>query len=145
MASSRSSPLRPGSRTSSTRQAGTSGRCPVRNSRAEANVSTLRPTERRKLWSASRIAASSSITKTIVSASAMRIPLIGGQGEVKGRPVAAISRGLQPAAVSLDDRAADRQPHTHAFGLGRIKGLKEPLHALLRRKSEVQKKGLGGP
>src|SRR5919109_4785926 len=66
----------------------------------------------------------------LLSASAMRIPLIGWQGELKGRTVVAISRGPQPAPVSLDDRAADRHPHTHAFGLGRIKGLEEPLHAL---------------
>jgi len=51
-------------------QAGGRVRCwLVRISRADANISTRRPTERMRLWSASRIAASSSITKTIACAS----------------------------------------------------------------------------
>src|SRR5262245_48642358 len=126
----RSSPLRPGSRTSSTRQAGTSGRWLVRNSRADAKVATLRPTERRRLWSASRIAASSSITKTMACVLVMLLPLIGGQGEVKGGAVVAIRYRPEPPAVRLDDGAADREPHAHPIRLGRVKGLEEPLPTL---------------
>src|SRR5262245_65338061 len=126
----RSSPLRPGSRTSSTRQAGTSGRWLVRNSRADAKVVTLRPTERRRLWSASRIAASSSTTKTVSCVLVMPIPLVARQGELKGRAVVAVRYRPEPPAMRLDDRAADRQPHAHPVMLSRVKGLEEPLPTL---------------
>ena len=33
--------------------------------------------------------------------------------------------------MSLDDRAADRQPDTHAAGLRRVEGIKELVHALM--------------
>src|SRR5262245_56112965 len=126
----RSSPLRPGSRTSSTRQAGASGRWLVRNSRAEAKVTTRRPTEQRRLWSASRIAASSSITKTVSCVLVMLIPLVAGQGELEGRAAVAVHYRPEPPAVRLDDRAADCQPHAHPVRFSRVKGLEEPLPTL---------------
>ena len=42
----------------------------------------------------------------------------------------AIGRRPEPAAVGLNDRAADRQSHAHALRLGRIKGLEETLKTL---------------
>ena len=32
--------------------------------------------------------------------------------------------------MRLDDRSADRQPHSHAAGLGRVKRVEEPVQAL---------------
>src|SRR5438128_5988225 len=36
-----------------------------------------------------------------------------------------VRRGPQPAPMRLDDRAADRQSHTHAAGLGGVEGAEE--------------------
>ena len=33
--------------------------------------------------------------------------------------------------MSLDDRAADRQSHAHAFGLGGVEGMKQPVEVRL--------------
>ena len=59
-----SSPLRPGSRTSSTRQLGAAGRWRVKNSCAEANVWTFSPVERSRLLRLARVDWSSSTTQT---------------------------------------------------------------------------------
>ena len=67
----RSSPLRPGSRTSSTKQPGTSGRVLRRKSCADANASTRSPTDRMRFLSDSRVPTSSSTTKTMASAAVM--------------------------------------------------------------------------
>src|SRR6266446_2462486 len=75
----RSSPLRPGSWTSSTRQLGASGRWRVKNSWAEANVRTLSPAERMRLRRLSRIDLSSSTTKTNELSSCITAP----PGEVR--------------------------------------------------------------
>ena len=42
-------------------------------------------------------------------------------------------RGPEPSPVSLNDRAADRQAHTHALRLGRVEGFKEAWEALRRQ------------
>src|SRR5206468_12847265 len=52
------------------------------------------------------------------------------QGEMKGSAAIAIRRSPEPSAVSLHDRAADRQSHSHPLRLGRIKGLEKTLKAL---------------
>src|SRR6266481_264547 len=36
----------------------------------------------------------------------------------------------QPSAVGLDDRAADREAHAHALGLGRVEWLEQTREAL---------------
>src|SRR5215831_19439273 len=51
------------------------------------------------------------------------------QGEMQRGAAIAIGRRPEPAAVGLNDRAADRQSHAHALRLGRIKGLEETLKA----------------
>ena len=60
----KSSPLKPGSRTSSTMQPGASGRLNCRNSSVEPNDRTFRWIERIRLSSASRTEGLSSITNT---------------------------------------------------------------------------------
>src|SRR5689334_2222260 len=60
----KSRPLRPGSRTSSTRQPGASGRSARMNSCAPANVCTLNPADAMSRRRLSRTAGSSSTTKT---------------------------------------------------------------------------------
>ena len=35
----------------------------------------------------------------------------------------------QPAMMTLDDRAADGQPDSHAVGFGRVERLEEPVQA----------------
>ena len=62
-----SSPLIPGSRTSSTRQLGTCGRGALTNSSVEPNTSARSPTDFSRLFTASRMDASSSTTNTIES------------------------------------------------------------------------------
>src|SRR6516162_559264 len=39
-------------------------------------------------------------------------------------------RGPEPSPMSLNDRAADRQAHTHSLRLGRVEGFKEAWEAL---------------
>src|SRR5215831_9780301 len=41
-----------------------------------------------------------------------------------------IRLGPKSALMSLDDRAADRQPDPHTAGFGRVKGFEQPLKAL---------------
>src|SRR3974377_786644 len=60
-----SSPLTCGNLTSKIKQQGVSGRVDAKNSCAEVNASTWKPTERIRLLTAPRIDASSSTTKTI--------------------------------------------------------------------------------
>src|SRR5262244_4020743 len=52
------------------------------------------------------------------------------QGEMERGAAMAIGCRPEPAAVGLNDRAADRQSHAHVLRLGRIKGLEETLKAL---------------
>src|SRR6516164_6030734 len=42
-------------------------------------------------------------------------------------------RGPEPSPMSLNDRAADRQAHTHSLRLGRVEGFKEAWEALRRQ------------
>src|SRR5262245_12507254 len=63
----KSNPPIPGNRTSRTIQEGTSGRSLSKNASAESNVSTFRPTDRKRLCSDVLTDASSSITNTIDS------------------------------------------------------------------------------
>src|SRR3974377_2039696 len=60
-----SNPLTCGNLTSQIKQQGVSGRVDAKNSCAEVNASTWKPTERIRLLTAPRIDASSSTTKTI--------------------------------------------------------------------------------
>src|SRR5215467_5737959 len=45
-------------------------------------------------------------------------------------------RGPYSPPVSIDDRPADREPHTHALGLGGVKGVKQTVKTL-RAKSRA--------
>src|ERR1700747_565886 len=42
-------------------------------------------------------------------------------------------RGPEPSPMSLDDRPADRQAHTHPLRLGRVEGFKKAWEALRRQ------------
>jgi len=42
-------------------------------------------------------------------------------------------RGPEPSPMSLNDRAADRQTHTHSLSLGRVEGFKQAREALQRQ------------
>src|SRR5438034_3685479 len=48
--------------------------------------------------------------------------LRGRKSEVEDGAVRPVGGGPQLAAMRLDDRAADRQPHAHPAGLGREEG-----------------------
>ena len=125
----RSRPLRPGSSTSRIKHAGTSGRWPWTNSVADPNVRTVKPAEFSKSATDSRTSGSSSTTNTMHSGALMR--LAGGQGEMEHSPTWLVRYGPEPAAVRLDDRAADRQSHSDTLRLGGEKGSKQ-LRRLLR-------------
>src|SRR5262249_40882380 len=49
----------------------------------------------------------------------------GRQPEPECGPAGGVGRSPQPSAVALDDRLTDRKPHSHATGLGRVKGIKQ--------------------
>src|SRR5208337_1833839 len=128
--SCRSRPLRPGSRTSNTRQLGASVRGRVKNSCAEAKVSARNPADRSRLSNASRIDASSSTTKTTASGSGIAPLFIIRESEREGGSGTVVRRGPQPSAVALDDGAADREPHSHASGFGGVERVEESFCAL---------------
>src|SRR6185369_8337460 len=120
----RSRPLSPGMRTSSIKQEGTSGRVLCRKSWADANVSTLSPTDLMRLFSASRIDSSSSITNTI---SAALFVMIRRQGELEDRSLRRVRCGPKATAMRLDDGPAYGQTHAHAFRLGRVERIEHAL------------------
>src|SRR5258706_14773526 len=102
-------------RTSRTRHAGTSGSLWRRNSYAKEKLSTCKPTERIRLSSDSRTAASSSTTKTTGEsrlASDLTSQLrLDRQSKLKrdARPI--VRCHPETPAVRLDNGAADRQSH----------------------------------
>ena len=52
----------------------------------------------------------------------MLIPATGRQGELKRRTFVGIRCRPEPPTVGLDNREANRQPHTHPFSLRRKEG-----------------------
>ena len=65
-----------------------------------------------------------------VSLRSLLAPAQLGYCELKERPTRLAAARPQPSAVGLDDRPADRQSHTHAFGLGRVEGIKQAFQTL---------------
>jgi len=61
--------------------------------------------------------------------------LRGGQGELKYRTARFICLCPQPAAMGLDDRSTNRQPHARAAGL---RGIKCIEHALEMRRIDAR-------
>src|ERR1700741_3799759 len=123
------SPLTPGNRTSSTRQLGPSGGLFWRKSCTDSNVSTRSPTDVTMPLMASRTERSSSITKIVDGSSGMD-DLACGRGrqrQPEDDPVRRVGRCRELSSVGFDDRAADREPHAHPFGLGREEGGEEAV------------------
>src|SRR5580693_3996137 len=116
----------PGSRTSRTTQAGASGRSNSRNSVADPKVSTRKPTESSRLRIAVRAAESSSTTNTMGASSDISAASIDGKREAENR---ATVRTVSPqlAAMRLDNRAADRQPHAQSVRLGSEEGIENTV------------------
>ena len=52
------------------------------------------------------------------------------QGEVEGRARSVVGRHPHLSAMGLDDRAADRQSHAHAVGLGGEEGREQAIEVL---------------
>src|ERR1700730_6773769 len=52
------------------------------------------------------------------------------QRKLNGHAGARSARGPYPSPVSFDDRTADRQPHAHAAGLGRVEWVEEAVKTL---------------
>src|SRR5215475_11801560 len=125
-----SSPLRPGKRTSKTKQLGISARGRAKNSWADAKVSTFNPADRIRLPRASRTDRSSSTTKTIAFASAIAFLGVLHESKLKRCAGAVIRYGPKLAAVILNNRATDRQPHPHSLCLGGVESIKDPFHVL---------------
>src|SRR5688572_9313857 len=120
-------------RISSTRQHGASGSCAFTKSAAEPNDCVCRPTELKRSINASRSEVSSSTTRTVgAAATAVGAGLrfiadfsLPRNYELKGASAALITRRPYPPIMRLDDRAADRQAHSHTAWLGRKEGLKQ--------------------
>lgn len=53
-----------------------------------------------------------------------------GQGEVEGSTRLGVDRGPDTAIMGLDNRAANSQPDAHAFVLGGVEGVEDPLAVL---------------
>src|SRR5262245_11845831 len=119
---------------SSTRQLGRSGSLLCRNSRVDPKSITRRPTEPKRLLSASRSDSSSSMTKTTDCASAfwfiacLRAP--DREHQLKYHSMGMGAQRRKGAAMRLDDRTADREAQAHAIGLGRVERLENAVHVL---------------
>ena len=98
----------------------------ARKASAESNVSTSRPSPRSSRERAFRTSASSSTMTDGVRRSLMRVR--AGSATQKVAPRSELLAALKRAAVRLDDRAADRQPHPHAAGLGGPERIEDALH-----------------
>jgi len=63
------------------------------------------------------------------SVTGMRYP-IGRyrHGELKDAPLRRVWRGPKAAAMGFDNRAADREPHAHSFGLRCEEGIENAVH-----------------
>src|SRR4051812_8321197 len=59
------------------------------------------------------------------------IRLVAWQREMKHAAMRLTASGPQATAMGLDDRAADRQTHTHAVWFGGEHGLEDPLDIFL--------------
>src|SRR5262249_45067327 len=133
----RSSPLTPGSLTSSTRQPGASGRLASRNSCGAENDCTTRPTDWSSADRASRMCRSSSTMKTTGCSSFMTrlraAVLVYRQCEKERGPPGLVCPGPEPFAVRLDDRAADGKPRAYTVGFCRVEGITQ-MRQHLRRK-----------
>src|ERR1700730_18700209 len=56
-----------------------------------------------------------------------RLLLLRWQNEQKSRARPLIRRGRQTSPVSLNDRATDREPHSHPAGLRGEEGIEQPV------------------
>src|SRR5262245_3440899 len=128
----RSKPLMPGIRTSRTRHPACVGSYSRRKSAALAYVRTVSPTDSSSQRNDSRIARSSSTTKTIGSGG-IAIPLRRRQQDMEGGAARRVRRDPELPAMDLDDRAADRKPEAHAVLLGREERLEEARRGALRQ------------
>src|SRR6516165_8804299 len=59
--------------------------------------------------------------------------LLGRNRKLKQGSMWLARRGPEPSPMSLNDRARDRQAHTHSLRLGRVEGFKEAWEALRRQ------------
>src|SRR5215470_4979304 len=59
--------------------------------------------------------------------------LLGGNRKLKQGSMWLARRGPEPSPMSLNDRAADRQPHTHSLRFGRVEGFEQAWQALRRQ------------
>src|SRR6266850_7654289 len=66
----------------------------------------------------------------LTDATSRRSVCVRRQGELKRGTVGYVCRGPQPAAVSFDDRTANRESHTHAAGFGGEEGVEQPVSVL---------------
>src|SRR4029453_1131859 len=93
------------------------GRSHGRKAAAGGDVRRVGPTDSRSQRSDSRIARSSSTTKTIGSGG-MTVPAWGRQEHMEGGAARRVRRDPELAAMDLDDRTADREPQPEPILLG---------------------------
>src|SRR5260370_16592688 len=76
---------------------------------------------------ARRLSAQAGICRQITVAvpGSRRAPRVGEHREVKDGPTGQVGGHPQPAAMSFDDRTADRQPHAQTAGLCRVERVEE--------------------
>ena len=95
---------------------------------ARSKVSTLKPSDSSSSRSKSRTASSSSMTTTLaVSATSLSARLGGRQVNVEDHAAARIVARKEPAAMGIDDRAADREADPQPGRLGGDEWLEEPV------------------
>src|ERR1700730_14726452 len=125
----RSTPLIPGMRTSRRRHAGASKSFARKNSVADVNVRTLKPTERRRVSIALRTSLSSSTTYMTGCVSTISIAYTR-QSELKLSPMVDVGYSPDPPSMRFYDRTANGQSHADAAGLGGEKWLKKLIQLM---------------
>src|SRR5580704_8733080 len=125
----RSRPLIPGMRTSRTRHPGTSESFERKNSGADTNVRTLKPTDRRRVSIARRTSLSSSTTYMTGCVSAISIAYTR-QTELKISPMVNVGYSPDSPSMRFYDRTAYGQSHADSAGLGGEKWLKKLIQLM---------------
>src|SRR5215831_10414343 len=121
----RSSPLMSGMRMSVTTQPACACGSSFRKATAESYTRTANPSVLSRKASDWRTATSSSITWTTWLDGMGRLLARPAQGEAEDGAAARAGLDPDPAAMRLDDGAADREPKSHALALGGDEGLEQ--------------------
>src|SRR6516165_7393971 len=81
----------------------------------------------KRRWSSVRRASHRCEHAVVLALRSGSLPASGWESELEYGAPRHVGRGPQSPAVGLNDRLADRKPHSHAVGLGGVKGIEQTI------------------